>query len=78
MAMEYNLLGKHLVTIGLVSDIVGVFFLFRVGSWRAALIGKWANANQAEEKAKYNRWDKWGVGLLVFGFSLQIVGNYSP
>lgn len=72
-------------SIGLVLDIIGALLLFRYGlpqevsrSGYAVLIAEgYPESEEAERKKArhYDRMGHLGLGLLVFGFVLQLVGN---
>lgn len=77
-----NMLPEIINTVGLIFDIIGVGLLFRYGLPEP--IGKdgarritWGT--DEEETAKWKRYKRMSylaLGLLIFGFLLQIVSNW--
>lgn len=70
-------------SIGLILDIIGVVILFKYGLpsevSKDGQVFIAASPHNEEERRKYRKfqlWSKFGLGLLVVGFGLQIISNY--
>lgn len=71
-------------SLGLLLDVVGVVLIFWYGI--AAMVetgGKEVVTDGIDEnalamEAKYKRWSRVGLGLLVTGFILQLLSNFAP
>lgn len=66
-------------TIGLLVDIAGVLLIWRYGLARSlgaeneVISG---NGQYHRQKRPFRRLVGWGLFLVIFGFSLQLVSNY--
>ena len=67
---------------GLILDMVGVCILYKYGlpeninrEGHSFLALEDSNINEINKAKKYDRWSKFGLSLLVIGFSFQLIGN---
>jgi hypothetical protein len=87
--MTFTLLGalvafsKVLNSIGLFLDIWGAFLLFKFGlpeeirrSGANALVLEQVDVAEAAKAKRYDRRGKFGLGLLLVGFVLQLLSNF--
>jgi hypothetical protein len=78
-------LPKLVNSLGLVCDVIGALLIWKYGLpesiSRTGVIHIIAEQSDDDEIAKAKRFDYWarlGIGLLVFGFILQLVSNFIP
>jgi hypothetical protein len=76
--------GDVVNSIGLASDIVGAVLLFRFGlpsKWQTVPLRSLEDDETEEGKRndfnrKIQRGANWGLGLLIFGFTLQLLATW--
>ncbi len=83
--MEYILahLPKIVNSIGLLFDIVGAILIWKYGlpdsisKSGSEIVTHSVDPESEKKKAKkYEFWGKTGLGLLMFGFLLQLISNF--
>lgn len=70
-------------SVGLVLDICGAVLLWKYGLPEAIsreghqyIVLEQKDEAEAEKAKAYDFWSKLGLGLLIFGFVLQLVSNF--
>jgi len=76
-------LAKFVNSVGLVLDITGVVLLFKFGlpaeisrTGAIHIITEQHDEDEVRKARKYDRLGRFGLGLLVAGFTLQLASNF--
>jgi hypothetical protein len=72
-----------LTVAGLAADIVGVYFVWKFGlperisrTGESAILMEESDYSEIAKAAKYDRWSRYGIALIIGGFLLQILANF--
>ncbi len=66
---------------GLLCDIVGILIIWKYGLPIDLALKGFSSLTQESDnilKEKYKKWSKVGLGLIIFGFALQLASNWLP
>lgn len=85
MNYVFRHLPKLVNSAGLICDVAGALLIWKYGLPEAInrtgaihIIAEQSDEDEITKATRYDFWARLGIGLLVFGFTLQLVSNFIP